>query len=208
MNLDSQPPSLSWMPDFMPGESLLWRGKPVRWRYALKDAGQSLMGLLMGAFVVWWYWAVFRGAPDTFPSFDFESLFTRVLIIVAIPHSVSAIYSLGGHYVWNWVQWLGVEYFVTTERALIKSGIERRQEVSLFFAQVLGIVLKAEREAKVGTLHFLLCKDSKAHERKKDFRYRIRSWFGAEDGEFAFHSVEAPHPVYRLIFEQRTRNRK
>jgi len=55
----SRQAALNW-PVTNPGESILWRGKPVRAKYAVKDAKQSLFGIPVAVFITFWMWQVVR----------------------------------------------------------------------------------------------------------------------------------------------------
>jgi hypothetical protein len=113
---------INW-PAVYAGENVVWRGKPVRSKYATKDAKLTLGGIPVAVFMIFWMSMALRipkkdGAVAwLFPAFG--------LLFV-----LQALYLLVGHYLRNWLEWANIEYAVTNRRTVIRRGLWRVSEMS------------------------------------------------------------------------------
>jgi hypothetical protein len=182
---------INW-PAVYPGETVVWRGKPIRSKYATKDAGLTFGGIPVAVFITFWMWMALRipkkDGPVAwlFPAFGF--LFV-----------LQALYLLAGHYLRNWLEWNNIEYAVTTRRTIIRRGLWRVSEMSRPHPDS-PIEIRASADGAVGNVIF----QSGGKPNLKGFGQQMRSMFNPElkTGEFGLYAVENPGDVYRTILAQ------
>ena len=116
----SRQAQMNW-PALSTGESVAWRGKPVRLKYIMKDRKLTLTGIPVAVFITFWMSMALRiprkGGSENIMAWLFPA-FGMIFVL-------QALYLLGGHYVRNWVEWNNVEYAVTNRRTVIRRGVWR-----------------------------------------------------------------------------------
>jgi len=181
---------INW-PAVYPGENVVWRGKPLRSKYATKDAKLTLGGIPVTVFITFWMTMALRIPRKAglvawiFPAFGMIFVF-------------QALYLLVGHYLRNWLEWTNVEYAVTNRRTIIRRGLWRVSEVSRPHSDS-PIELRASTDGAVGSVIFQGAKSS------LDRRGRnISTMFNPElkTGEFGLYALENPGNVYQIILAQ------
>ncbi|MGA8761255.1 MAG: hypothetical protein WB562_00040, partial [Candidatus Sulfotelmatobacter sp.] len=114
---------MNW-PALYAGESVAWRGKPVRSKYAVKDMKLTFAGIPVAIFMTFWMGMALRipkkGGPEGVVAWLFPA-FGMLFVL-------QALYLLVGHYLRNWLEWENVEYAVTSRRTVIRRGIWRVSE--------------------------------------------------------------------------------
>jgi hypothetical protein len=186
--------ALNW-PFLSPGETVVWRGKPVRSKYTRKDAKQTLAGIPVAVFITFWMWMAIRiprkgGSEGVmawfFPAFGMLFVF-------------QALYLVLGHYYRNWLEWQNVEYAVTNRRTVVRRGLWRIREVSRPHSDA-PIEVKSHDEGRVGDIIF----ESTLKPNVRGFGQQIQAMFNPElrTGEFGLYAIENPGDVYRMILSQ------
>jgi hypothetical protein len=185
------PDLLNW-PVLASGETVLWRGKPIREKYARIDAKQTLMGIPMAAFIAFWMWFVLKIPRDAGPM-------RWVFVCFGILFVLQAVYLLIGHYVRNWYEWHNVEYAVTNKRVIVRRGLWASSEISRAYSSE-PLELRTSSDGSVGDLIFR----TNESRRSKNFAEQIQLMFNPEQrsGEFGLYAVERPVEPYRIIVAQ------
>jgi len=186
----SRQAQIAW-PALYPGESVVWRGKPIRSKYTTKDAKMTLAGIPVGIFITFWMSMALKIPKKAglmawlFPAFG-------MLFVL------QALYFLVGHYFRNWVEWKNVEYAVTSRRTIIRRGFWRVSEVSRPHSDS-PVEVRASSDGAVGAVIF--------HGDKPNlngFGQQIGSMFNPQlkTGEFGLYALENPGNVYRIILAE------
>lgn len=193
------PYDLSW-PKLLPGESVVWRGKPVRGRYMIKDAKMTLVGLPIAVFISAWMWFAIsipkKSWPPKGPDAAFDYLFPLFgLLFVAV-----ALNQLVGHYIRNWLESGNAEYVVTNKRIIQRLGAFRTSEVSHPYSSQ-PIELRRRAGSEVGDI---VIRATWTAAQPNQFGGSIQRMFNPQSAsnEYALYAVENAETVYRLIVEQ------
>ncbi len=103
---------MNW-PALYAGEDVVWRGKPLRSKYTMKDAKLTLTGIPVAVFIAFWMSMALRIPKEGSPGGVIAWLFPAFGMIFVL----QALYLLAGHYLRNWLEWKYVEYAITGGRS-------------------------------------------------------------------------------------------
>ncbi len=183
---------INW-PAVYPGENVVWRGKPLRSKYATKDSKQTLAGIPVAIFMTFWMSMALRIPKKAGPIAWFFPAFGMLFV-------AQALHFLLGHYLRNWLEWQNIEYAVTNRRTIIRRGLWRVSEVSRPHSDS-PIEVRTSGDGAVGSVIFRVPKPSLIR-----FGHQIGSMFNPElrAGEFGLYALENPGNVYRIILAQTT----
>lgn len=190
----SRQAQMNW-PALSTGESVVWRGKPVRARYTIKDMKQSLFGIPIAVFITFWMSMALRIPKKGGPEAIMAWLFPAFGMLFAL----QAFYLLVGHYLRNWLEWKNIEYAVTNRRTLVRRGVWRIFEVSRPHSDS-PIEVRAGATGTVGDVIF----QAQGRPKINGLGQQINSMFNPElrTGEFGLYGVQNPGDVYRTILAQ------
>jgi hypothetical protein len=90
---------MNW-PALYAGEDVVWRGKPLRSKYTMKDAKLTLTGIPVAVFIAFWMSMALRIPKEGSPRGLIAWLFPAFGMIFVL----QALYLLAGHYLrtgWN-----------------------------------------------------------------------------------------------------------
>jgi len=190
----SRQAQMNW-PALSAGESVVWRGKPIRSKYMMKDMKLTLTGVPVAVFITFWMSMALRipkkGGPENVMAWLFP-LFGMLFVL-------QALYLLAGHYLRNWLEWKNVEYAVTNRRTVIRRGVWRVLEVSRPHSDS-PIEVRAGTDGTIGDVIF----QARGRFNMNDLKQQLNSMFNPElrKGEFGLYAVENPGDVYRIILAQ------
>jgi hypothetical protein len=184
---------MNW-PTLYPAENVVWRGKPLRSKYSLKDAKQTLVGIPVTVFITFWMAMVLR-----IPREGTENVAGWLFPAFGMIFVLQALYLLVGHYLRNWLEWRNVEYAVTNRRTIIRRGLWRPFEVGRPHSDS-PIEVRAKNDGAVGDVIFR----AQGTLNVKGLQQQLSSMFNPEarSGEFGLYAVEHPGDVYRIILAQ------
>ena len=131
-------------PELQSGEKLLWTGRPAPWSYAWARSWQMfLFSFWFGGFAIFWVYsatsATSHGGPAFFP------LFGVPFVVIGLGMFLSPV--------WHYLTSRGMLYAVTSERAIILSGMRARSVQSFFPRDMDRLEKKLYRDG-AGTLIF------------------------------------------------------
>jgi hypothetical protein len=197
MNIDdsySRQAQMNW-PALSAGESVVWRGKPVRSKYMMKDMKVTLTGIPIAVFITFWMSMALRIPKKGGPADVMAWLFPAFGMIFVF----QALYLLVGHYVRNWWEWNNVEYAVTNRRTVIRRGVWRIFEMSRPHSDS-PIEVRASRDGAVGDVIF----QARGKLNMSGLGQQLYGMFNPElrKGEFGLYAVVNPGDVYRTILAQ------
>lgn len=185
---------MNW-PALYLGESVVWRGKPLRPKYATKDAKLTLTGIPVAVFITFWMSMVLRipktGGPEDLMAWLFPA-FGMIFVL-------QALYLLVGHYLRNWLEWKNIEYAITNRRTVIRKGFWRVSELSRTHSDS-PIELRASTDGAVGDVIF----QARRNLTVLGLREQLSSIFNPElrKGEFGLYALEHPGDIYLTILAQ------
>jgi hypothetical protein len=190
-NSYSRQAQMNW-PVLSIGETVVWRGKPVRSKYAMKDAKLTLAGIPVSVFIIFWMSMALRIPKKEGPIAWLFPAFGMLFVF-------QSLYLLVGHYLRNWLEWKNVEYAVTNRRTVIRRGVWRASEVSRPHSDS-PIEVRANTEGVIGDVKF----QAKGKLASSGLKQQLESMFNpdARTGEFGLYAVENPSDVYRTILAQ------
>lgn len=187
---------MNW-PALYAGESVVWRGKPLRPKYTIKDAKLTLTGIPVAAFIAFWMSTALRIPKDGSPGGVIAWIFPAFGMIFV----VQALYLLVGHYLRNWLEWKNVEYAITNRRTVIRRGVWQVSELSRAHSDS-PVEVRASTDGAVGDVIFRAPGKLNINGLKQQlsgmFNHEVRA------GEFGLYAVEHPGDVYRTILSQTT----
>jgi hypothetical protein len=185
---------INW-PTLSASENVVWRGKPVRSKYMMKDMKLTLTGIPVAVFITFWMSMALKIPRKGGPGNVIGWLFPAFGMIFVL----QALYLLAGHYLRNWLEWKNVEYAVTNRRTVIRRGVWRIVEVSRPHSDS-PIEVRAKTDGAVGDVIF----QARGGFNMNDLRQQLNSKFNPElrRGEFGLYAVESPGDVYRIILAQ------
>jgi hypothetical protein len=185
---------MNW-PALYAGEDVVWRGKPLRSKYTMKDAKLTLTGIPVAVFITFWMSMALRIPKKASPEDVMAWLFPAFGMIFVL----QALYLLVGHYLRNWLEWKNVEYAITDRRTVVRRGLWRVSEVSRPHSDS-PIEVRASTDGAVGAVIF----QARGKPNLQGFSQQISSMFNPElrTGEFGLYAVEHPGDVYRTILAQ------
>ena len=185
---------MNW-PALYAGEDVVWRGKPLRSKYTMKDAKLTLTGIPVAVFITFWMSMALRipkkGSPEDVMAWLFPA-FGMIFVL-------QALYLLVGHYLRNWLEWKNVEYAITDRRAVIRRGVWRVSELSRTHSDS-PIEVRAGTDGALGDVIF----QARGKLNVNGLRQQLSGTFNPElrRGEFGLYAVEHPGDVYRTILAQ------
>jgi len=100
----SRQAQMNW-PALSAGESVVWRGKPVRSKYVMKDMKLTLTAIPLAVFITFWMSMALRIPKKDGPGSVMAWLFPAFGMLFVL----QALYLLIGHYLRNWLEWRNVE---------------------------------------------------------------------------------------------------
>jgi hypothetical protein len=185
---------MNW-PALYPGEDVVWRGKPLRSKYATKDAKLTLTGIPVAVFIAFWMSMALKIPTKGSPGDVMAWLFPAFGMIFVL----QALYLLVGHYLRNWLEWKNVEYAITNRRTVIRRGGWRVSEMSRTHSDS-PIEVRADTDGALGDVIF----QARGKLNINAVRQQLSSMFNPElrTGEFGLYAVEHPGDVYRTILSQ------
>jgi hypothetical protein len=125
-----------------PGEVVLWRGKPERRAFVYRTWPLSIFGgILVTAALAYGIIVLTTEAPD-------------LLVLVAAPFLLAALYMLVGHFLVTAREWDNTEYLVTERQVLIHHGIFQPQ-VTTYSIQGLPHTRVEMRGDDIGNIMFV-----------------------------------------------------
>jgi len=185
---------MNW-PALSAGENVVWRGKPVRSQYMMKDKKLTLTAVPLGVFITFWMSMALRipkkGGPENIMAWLFPA-FGMLFVL-------QALYLLVGHYLRNWLEWKNVEYAVTNRRTVVRRGLRQVLEVSRPHSDS-PIEVRASADGAVGDIKFQALGKLGTTGRKRPLENMFNP--GLKTGEFGLYAVENPSDVYRTILAQ------
>lgn len=187
---------INW-PAVYAGENVVWRGKPLRSKYPVKDMKLTLTGIPVAVFITFWMSMALRiprkGGPENVIGWLFPA-FGMLFVL-------QALYFLVGHYLRNWLEWKNVEYAVTSRRTVIRRGLWRVSEMSRPHSDS-PIEVRASTNGAVGDVIF----QARGKLRVNGFAKQLNSMFNPQlrTGELGLYAVENPGDVCRIILAQTT----
>jgi hypothetical protein len=187
----SRQAQMNW-PVLSPGETVVWRGRPVRSKYATKDAKLTLTGIPVAAFITFWMSMALRIPNKNGPVAWLFPAFGMIFVL-------QALYLLVGHYLRNWLEWKNIEYAVTNRRTVIRRGAWRVSEISRPHSES-PIELRANSDGRIGDVKF----QARGKVAMTGLKQQLEGMFNPEaaTGQFALYAVENPSDVYRTILAQ------
>ena len=187
----SRQAQINW-PALYADENVAWRGKPLRSKYATKDAKLTLGGIPVAVFMTLWMSMALRIPKKDGPMAWAFPAFGMLFVL-------QALYLLVGHYLRNWLEWKNIEYAVTSRRTIIRRGLWRVSEVSRPHSDC-PIEVRASADGAVGAVIF----QARGKPNLNGFSQQISSMFNPElrTGEFGLYALEKPADVYRIILGQ------
>jgi hypothetical protein len=128
--------------ELLPGEKVVWSGRPVKGlRLRASDILLVPFTLLWGGFAVFWEATVLtKGAPLFFA-------------LWGVPFVLIGVYITVGRFVFDAWQRSRIQYAVTDERVVIRTGGFRPEVVSLRLAYLPGLTFR-EGRGGFGTISF------------------------------------------------------
>lgn len=164
-----------------PGESILWSGQPRRGIiFRASDAFMIPFSLLWCGFAIFWEMSVLStGAPFFFK-------------LWGIPFVLVGLYMVIGRFFVEARQRAKTYYGVTNERAIIVSGIFRKQIKSLNLKTLADISLDEKTDGS-GTISFGLSNSNSARQNGFPFSRRNQSEVPS------FDSIQNAKKVYEII---------
>src|ERR1700733_11218702 len=190
----SRQAQINW-PVLSAGENVVWRGKPVRSQYMMKDRKLTLTAIPLGIFITFWMSMALRipkkGGPENIMAWLFPA-FGMLFVL-------QALYLLVGHYLRNWLEWKNVEYAVTNRRTVVRRGLWRVFEVSRPHSGS-PIEVRAGADGAVGDIKIQALGKPAVTGLKK----QLKSFFNPDlrTGEFVLSAMQNPNDVYRTILTQ------
>jgi hypothetical protein len=190
----SRQAQINW-PVLSAGENVVWRGKPVRSQYMMKDRKLTLTAIPLGVFITFWMSMALRipkkGGPENIMAWLFPA-FGMLFVL-------QALYFLVGHYLRNWLEWKNVEYAVTNRRTVVRRGLWRVFEVSRPHSGS-PIEVRAGADGAVGDIKF----QALGKPAVTGLKQQLESIFNPDrrTGEFVLSAVQNPNDVYRTILTQ------
>jgi hypothetical protein len=190
----SRQAQINW-PVLSAGENVVWRGKPVRSQYMMKDRKLTLTAIPLGIFITFWMSMALRipkkGGPENIMAWLFPA-FGMLFVL-------QALYLLVGHYLRNWLEWKNVEYAVTNRRTVVRRGLWRVFEVSRPHSGS-PIEVRAGADGAVGDIKF----QALGKPAVTGLKQQLESIFNPDlrTGEFVLSAVQNPNDVYRTILTQ------
>jgi hypothetical protein len=190
----SRQAQINW-PVLSAGENVVWRGKPVRSQYMMKDRKLTLTAIPLGVFITFWMSMALRipkkGGPENIMAWLFPA-FGMLFVL-------QALYLLVGHYLRNWLEWKNVEYAVTNRRTVVRRGLWRVFEVSRPHSGS-PIEVRAGADGAVGDIKF----QALGKPAVTGLKQQLESIFNPDlrTGEFVLSAVQNPNDVYRTILTQ------
>jgi hypothetical protein len=190
----SRQAQMNW-PALSAGESVVWRGKPVRSQYAMKDRKLTLTAIPLAVFITFWMSMALR-VPKKGGS---ENIMTWLFPAFGILFVLQALYLLFGHYLRNWLEWKNVEYAVTNRRTVVRRGLWRIFEVSRPHSDS-PIEVRASADGAVGDIKF----QALGKPAVVGLKQQLENMFNPDlkTGEFGLYAVANPSDVYRTILAQ------
>lgn len=169
----------------------------------------TFQGVPIAVFIAFWMWGVLRVVPRKGKPFaDFESTIPWLFIAFGMLFVLQAFYLLFGHYIRSWLEWKNVEYALTNQRMVFRSGWLKVHERSLpLNSLVEGFEVRKLRAGGVGDIVFQKPEQPK---KPKHFGEIIQQMFNPElqNEGLGFYAVEHVQDVYRLIATAATDVRK
>jgi hypothetical protein len=179
--------------DLLPGERILWAGRPhSHVIFQPSDALIVPLSLLWAGFAIFWEWSVLH-TPNAGVSGLFFALW-------GVPFVLIGVYLVVGRFVVQWMTKRRTYYAVTDRRALVRTGLTGRV-LQLADLRRLPTVTKQVRRNGVGTLVFGV-------EPKRGGWASGWSRFPANPQHTSvpvFRDVHDADSVYRLVMEQGSR---
>jgi hypothetical protein len=185
---------MNW-PALYAGEDVVWRGKPLRSKYTMKDAKLTLTGIPVAVFIAFWMSMALRIPKEGSPGGLIAWLFPAFGMIFVL----QALYLLVGHYLRNWLEWKNVEYAITNRRTVVRRGVWRVSELSRTHSDS-PIEVRASTDGALGDVIF----QARGKLNINGFKQQLTGMFNPElrTGEFGLYAVEHPGNVYRTILSQ------
>ncbi|MBZ5648335.1 MAG: hypothetical protein LAN37_14060 [Acidobacteriia bacterium] len=189
----------SW-PQLLSGEAIIWRGRPVRGRYVVKDAKMTLTGIPMALFISVWMWFAISIPKKNWPPKGPDDAFGYIFPVFGLLFVAVALNQLVGHYLRNWLESANAEYVVTNKRIIQRLGVFRPRELSHPHSD-RPIELRRYGNSQVGDI---VLRATWTAAQPKQFGEAIQRMFNPQSAsnEFALYAVDNVETVYRLILEQ------
>jgi hypothetical protein len=185
---------MNW-PALYAGEDVVWRGKPLRSKYTMKDAKLTLTGIPVAVFIAFWMSMALRIPKGGGPGGVIAWLFPAFGMIFVL----QALYLLVGHYLRNWLEWKNVEYAITNRRTVIRRGVWQVSELSRTHSDS-PLEVRASTDGALGDVIF----QARGKLNINGLKEQLSGMFNPElrTGAFGLYAVEHPGDVYRTILSQ------
>jgi hypothetical protein len=103
------------------GESILWQGRPERGPYILRRWPQSCFGVFFLGFALFWTATAFT-ATHAAPDAGMPAVFRYLFPLFGVPFVLVGAGLTFGQYIVAAAEWPNVEYALTNQRVLIRTG--------------------------------------------------------------------------------------
>jgi len=185
---------MNW-PALYAGEDVVWRGKPLRSKYTMKDAKLTLTGIPVAVFIAFWMSMALRipkeGSPGGVIAWLFPAFGDDLCPSSAVPLSWSLFA--------DWLEWKNVEYAITNRRTVIRRGVWQVSELSRTHSDS-PIEVRASTDGALGDVIF----QARGKLNISGLKEQLSGMFNPElrTSAFGLYAVEHPGDVYRTILSQ------
>ena len=176
----------TFQPALMPGERVLWTGRPKQgWLLSGRDAFLIPFSVMWGGFAIFWnagVWGI-TGTGSAAPLF---------FKLWGLPFLVIGVYFVVGRFIHDAAVRRDIAYAVTDKRVLVRRGANSGRIRSLDIAHLPRLELEEHRDG-TGTIEFE--NESPAFGGRNGFAY----WAPALSKTMRLVHIDEPRRVYELI---------
>lgn len=191
MRMDIYHSSQPFQPHFLPGEDILWSGRPKQGLYLrAADAFLIPISIIWGGFAIIWNALVWLTPSNTTSGISPAWLFR----LLGLPFLLAGTYMIIGRFIHDALIRMGRFYAVTSQRVLILSGSAL---VSLDIHRLPRFELSEHRDG-TGTINF-----EPSYVMPFAGWKGFRIWLPPSDRAIWFFRIQNARHVYELIRKQR-----
>jgi len=141
-------PSEALQQEISPGERVLWSGQPAAGlRFESDSLSRSAFGLVFFAFSLFWIHGAWNQSSSS------NSVQGAVFPLFGIPFVLIGFYTFVGHFFWNALRRRFIEYAVTNQRVIVRSGIFSKTTKSIEYRKIPTLTV-TEKSDGSGAIQF------------------------------------------------------
>lgn len=132
------------------GEHILWQGKPVKPKYVVRKWPMSCFGAFFLGFAIFWTIQAFlmtREIPAE--AGGMGMMFRYFFPLFGVPFIIVGAALTFGHFIFSGMSWKNMEYAITNQRVLIRSGARTISVSSTELEDVTGVTVTGTEVGKV-----------------------------------------------------------